>query len=278
MLWATYNKRQNIKMSDAASDDLDALARDLLKVMMTPKRRVRPRIAGAFNQAEELEVETPSGPVMTWRVGKGPATLLVHGWEDDNCLWGPLADKCYDLGRSVVAMDLPGHGFSKAELGPTSEVAAAVRAVGEAQGPIDSIVAHSFGCPVSMEAMTQGLEVKRVALIATPIPRMSQRWKRASEKGVPDDVIERAKEIYEAEAATRPEPYDMEAAAEEMKAKALFVHSLDDDDCPASNSQDLKRAWPGAKIMLTDELGHRLVAQDSATLDRIIDFIEGFES
>ena len=265
-------------MHNTVPDDLDALARDLLKVMMTPKRRVRPRIAGAFNQAEELEVETPSGPVMTWRVGKGPATLLVHGWEDDNCLWGPLADKCYDLGRSVVAMDLPGHGFSKAELGPTSEVAAAVRAVAEAQGPIDSIVAHSFGCPVSMEAMTQGLDIKRVALIATPIPRMSQRWKRASEKGVPDDVIERAKEIYEAEAATRPEPYDMEAAAEEMKAKALFVHSLDDEDCPASNSQDLKRAWPDAKIMLTDALGHRLVAQDSATLDRIIDFIEGFES
>ena len=69
----------------------------------------------------------------------------------------------------------------------------------------------------------------------------------------------------------------MEAAAEGMKTKALFVHSLDDPDCPVSNSQDLKRAWPGARIMLTDEFGHRLIAQDSATLDRIIDFIEGFE-
>ena len=71
-------------------------------------------------------------------------------------------------------------------------------------------------------------------------------------------------------------PFDPEAAAEDMTAKALFVHSLDDDACPASNSQDLKRAWPGAKIILTDELGHRLIAQDSATLDRIIDFVDGF--
>jgi pimeloyl-ACP methyl ester carboxylesterase len=264
-------------MSDTNSDDLDALANELLAVMSTPKRRVRPRIAEAFRDAVELEVETPSGPMMSWRLGKGPATLLVHGWEDDNCLWGPIADKCYALGRAVVAMDLPGHGFSRAELVSPEAASMAVAAVAAAQGPIDSIVAHSFGCPLSMQAMSNGLSVERIALIATPIPRMSQRWERALEKGVPQDVVERAKAIYEASEDTRPPAYDMDAGAEAMKAKALFVHSLDDEDCPASNSQDLKRKWPGAKIMLTDELGHRLVAQDSATLDRVIDFIEGFE-
>jgi len=264
-------------MDNASSDDLDALSRDLIKTMMTPKRRVRPRLASAFNDAQALEVETPDGPVMTWRLGTGPATLLVHGWEDDNSLWGSLADKCHDLGRSIVALDLPGHGFSKAELVSADNAAAALCAVVAAQGPIDSIIAHSYGCVLSMQAMSEGLDVGRVTLIATPIPRMSQRWKRLSEKGVPDDVIERAKEIYAAEGTAGAAPYDLEAAAREMTAKALFVHSLDDQDCPVANSQNLKRAWPGAKIMLTDELGHRLVAQDSATLDRIIEFIEGFE-
>lgn len=264
-------------MSDTNSAELDELANELLAIMSTPKRRVRPRIAEAFRDAVELEVDTPTGPVMSWRLGKGPATLLVHGWEDDNCLWGPIADKCYALGRAVVAMDLPGHGFSRAELRSQQAASEAVAAVAAAQGPIDSIVAHSFGCPLSMQAMSDGLAVERIALIATPIPHMSLRWQRALEKGVPQEVVGRAKEIYEATEDTRPPTYDMEAGAEAMKAKALFVHSLDDEDCPVSNSQDLKRSWPGAKIMLTDELGHRLVAQDSATLDRIIDFIEGFE-
>jgi pimeloyl-ACP methyl ester carboxylesterase len=263
-------------MSDTNSDELDTLAAEVLAAMTTPKRRVRPRIAGAFRDADDVEVETPYGPVMTWRLGRGPATLLVHGWEDDNCLWGPLADKCVDLGRPVVAMDLPGHGFSKAELASPDAAAKAIAAVAAACGPIDSIIAHSFGCVASMQAMSEGLAVPRAVFIATPIPRMSDRWQRVAEKGVPDDVIERAKALHAAQQADQPPAYDMEAAAEEMTAKALFVHSLDDDACPASNSQILKRAWPGAKIMLMDELGHRLIAQDSATLDRIIDFVEGF--
>ena len=265
-------------MSDTPSDELDDLARQILDTMMRPKRRVRPRIAEAFRDADDMEVETPDGSVMSWRLGKGPATLLVHGWEDDNCLWGPIADKCFQLGRAVVAMDLPGHGFSKSELTAPDVAARAIAAVAAAQGPIDSIVGHSFGCIASMQAMAAGLAVPRVAFIAPPIPRMSDRWKRIAEKGVPDDVVARAQKIYAAEQtkADMTPPFDPETAAEDMTAKALFVHSLDDDACPASNSQDLKRAWPGAKIILTDELGHRLIAQDSATLDRIIDFVDGF--
>lgn len=262
-------------MSESATDT-ETLAQQVLEAMNTPKRRVRPRIAEAFRDAQDLEVETPAGPVMSWRLGKGPATLLVHGWEDDNCLWGPIADKCAQLGRAVVAVDLPGHGFSKAEMARPHVIAEALLAVAKAQGPIDTIVAHSFGCLVSMMAIDKGLDVKRIAMIATPLKRTSQRWERLAAKGIPDDVIDRVREIIENEESD-PAPYDMEAEAEKMTTRALFVHSLDDDACPPENSQSLKRLWPRAKIILTDELGHRLIAQDSATLDRVIDFVEGFE-
>ncbi|HEY4343362.1 MAG TPA: alpha/beta hydrolase [Parvibaculum sp.] len=255
----------------------DAEAESLLAAMTTPKRRVRPRIAEALRDADDIEVDTPYGKVMAWKLGKGTATLLVHGWEDDNCLWGAIADKFAYNGRAVIAFDLPGHGFSPAEDASPKAASAAVRAVAEACGPIDSIVAHSYGCPVSMQAMSDGLAVKRIALIATPIPKMSQRWERAERRGVPPDVIDRAKTLFAARQASEPPAYDMEAAAEQMTAKALFVHSLDDEECPASNSQTLKRAWPGSKLILVDELGHRLIAQDSTTLDRVVDFIEGFE-
>ncbi|MGV8996597.1 MAG: alpha/beta fold hydrolase [Parvibaculaceae bacterium] len=262
-------------MSEAVNDT-ETLARQVLAAMNTPKRRVRPRIAEAFRDAIEMEVDTPAGPVMSWRLGKGAATLLVHGWEDDNCLWGPIADKCAQLGRAVVAVDLPGHGFTKAEMARPNVIAAALVAVAAAQGPIDTIVAHSFGCLCAMIAIDQGLAVKRVVMIATPLARTSQRWERIAAKGIPDDVIERVKAIIATE-ENDPAPYDMEAEAEKMTTRALFVHSLDDDACPVENSQSLKRLWPRSKLMLTDELGHRIIAQDSATLDRIIDFVEGFE-
>ena len=66
----------------------------------------------------------------------------------------------------------------------------------------------------------------------------------------------------------------MEAVVPSMQAKALFVHSLDDDQCPAANAEKLRGLWPGAKLALMDGLGHRLIAQDAAALDRIVAFID----
>ena len=125
-------------MSDVTPDDLDAQALELLEEASKPKRRARPRLARKLADAEDLEVQTPHGPVMAWRLGVGPASLLVHGWEDDNALWSPLIDACAAIGKAVVVFDLPGHGFSPAEECTYQAAGLAAVAVAEALGPIDS--------------------------------------------------------------------------------------------------------------------------------------------
>src|SRR5580693_8330094 len=96
-------------------EDIDAEARRLVETMRRPVRRARPRLARKLFDAEDLEVPAPGGLVMAWRLGAGPASLMVHGWEDDNALWSPLIDACAEIGRAAVAFDLPGHGYSPAE-------------------------------------------------------------------------------------------------------------------------------------------------------------------
>jgi pimeloyl-ACP methyl ester carboxylesterase len=86
------------------SSDLDNQARALLEQWGTPKRRARPRVSRALMEAEEHEIALPSGALAAWRLGVGPAVMLVHGWEDDNALWGPLADRFAAIGRAVVAL------------------------------------------------------------------------------------------------------------------------------------------------------------------------------
>jgi pimeloyl-ACP methyl ester carboxylesterase len=262
-------------MNDAESSDLDADAKDLIEALTVPKRRVRPRLAEVLREAEDRLIETPHGGVKAWRLGSGPATLLVHGWDDDNCLWGALAEKFRETGRAVVALDLPGHGFSPAADPSLRAAAAAITAVAQAFGPVDSIVAHSFGCPASVLAMANGLAVARVALVASPIPNAASRWARAKRVGVPQAVIDRAAVLYAERADPAETIFDMEGAAARMQAKALFVHSLDDEQCDAANAEKLRDLWPGAKLALVDGLGHRLIAQDAAMLDRIVNFIEG---
>src|ERR1035441_6411656 len=47
-----------------------------------------------------------------------------------------------------------------------------------------------------------------------------------------------------------------------LTAKALIIHSMDDEQCPVANSQAMAELWPGSELVLLDGLGHRLIAQD----------------
>jgi pimeloyl-ACP methyl ester carboxylesterase len=248
------------------TDDTDAQARELLEMMRTPKRRVRPRLAEPLRDAEDVRVETPVGPVAAWRVGDGPAVLLVHGWEDDNALWGPLLEQLWAVGRSAVVLDLPGHGFSEAEMAGPEGAADALLAVAEQVGPVDAVVGHSFGCPVSILAMKRGLPARRAAMLAAAIPARRGWLDRLADRGVPEAVLTRMGELM-------GPIYDVEADGPAMTAEALFLHSLDDDATPVENAETLAALWPGARLSLTDGLGHRLIAQDAAVLQQVVEFV-----
>ena len=261
-------------MSDTNLSALDEEAAELIEALTVPKRRPRPRLAAPLREAGEQDIATPAGPVRAWRLGRGPAVLLIHGWDDDNCLWAPLIERFQERARAVVALDLPGHGFSAAADPSSGAAAAAVRAVADALGPIDAIVGHSFGCLVGIRALAEGLEARRIACIATPIPTPEQRWARARRAGVPEPVIARAAELFAARAETMEPPYDVAGVAPAMTAAALFLHSDDDEQCPVGNAETLRKLWPGAKLALADGLGHRLIAQDPSMLARVVSFIE----
>jgi pimeloyl-ACP methyl ester carboxylesterase len=271
-------------MSDLGAADLEAEARRLVEELGKPKRRVRPRLARLLNEAEDLEVATSFGGIMAWRLGTGRATLMVHGWEDDNALWSPLIDLNAEMMRGSVAFDLPGHGWSPAEDCSIQAAGKAVLAVAEAFGPIDSVVAHSFGCPTTIYALGHGLEAPRAVLIGSPVPRTkpydrtNHDWsKEQIDAGEDPEVVARAAEILRERMANATEPFaaiDDEIKA--MTAKALILHSIDDDAAPYENARAMADLWPGAELVLADDLGHRLIAQDQAIVQRIIDFVEDF--
>jgi pimeloyl-ACP methyl ester carboxylesterase len=257
------------------SSDLDNQARALLEQWGTPKRRARPRVSRALMEAEEHEIALPSGALAAWRLGVGPAVMLVHGWEDDNALWGPLADRFAAIGRAVVALDLPGHGFSQATDVSPGGAAKALRETASTLGPVEAVIAHSYGCTAAIVALAQGLQAARAVMIASPIPRTGQRRRHAErEQDAPPEVVERALELRaEGEEARREQVEAMIAA---MSPPALIVHSIDDEQCPMGNAERMRQLWPGSELLLVDGLGHRFVAQDADVIQRVVEFCERY--
>src|SRR3546814_8626262 len=60
----------------------------------------------------ELRIDTPHGQMAALRAGRegAPRLLAVHGWLDNAASFIPMLEHLGDF--DVVAIDLPGHGYS----------------------------------------------------------------------------------------------------------------------------------------------------------------------
>ncbi|MEZ6022851.1 MAG: alpha/beta fold hydrolase [Hyphomonadaceae bacterium] len=250
---------------------IDEQARALLTEAMTPRRRARARLAEPLRGVDAHKVETPNGAVAAWRLGEGPAVLCVHGWQDDNALWSPLIHALAEIGIPVVAFDLPGHGASEGDVCTPAIAATAIEAVAAQLGPIDAVVTHSFGGPATGLAITHGFTVRRLALLASPRGRREHWFSEAAENGVPDAVIQRARQLYAEDVGPARANFDLAALA--CPIETLVAHSLDDDAVGWESGKAIADAWPNATFVPCDGLGHRMIAQDRDIIEQVVRFV-----
>jgi pimeloyl-ACP methyl ester carboxylesterase len=260
-------------VTDSPHPDLEIQALNLLGERAAPRRRARPRVARALGDAEQHDIETPFGVTAAWKLGDAdaPAVLLVHGWEDDNALWGPAIEAFAAWGRPVIAIDLPGHGFSPSQDASIKSAGAAIVETARRLGPVTAVVGHSYGCGAIIHALGHGLAADRAVLIATPVPRTRPRLPLVID-GVDAAVLARAEVLRQDRARQQSEKIEQAIAA--MTTPMLAIHSLDDEQCPFANAQRLTALWPGSDLLAVDSLGHRFIAQDRDVIERMIAFVE----
>jgi len=116
-----------------------------------------PSLAPAL-PGERRHIATPWGSASyRWVQGNPdrPALVLVHGWGKtaDSCWW-PIIAGC---DRSMVVVDLPGHGTSELNQPFTFALAADAvdRAITHAGVDRPLLIAHSMGGPVALTAVRQ---------------------------------------------------------------------------------------------------------------------------
>jgi pimeloyl-ACP methyl ester carboxylesterase len=219
-------------------------------------------------------VPTRWGDVSAWRVGTGPAVLLVHGWEDDNSLWSPLIDELDRRGRSLVAFDLPGHGASEGERA-IFEGTDSIVSVATALGPIDAVVAHSAGSGMTVAALGEGWTVERAAFIAPPLDK-GARWARLAQRlGATDEVIAAAKQRYFEPHGPAREAWEPRTAYLEIECETLVVYSRDDDLHSFTDAEEIVRRIPRARFVVVDGLAHRRTARDPDVIRMVADFVDG---
>jgi len=237
---------------------------------LVPLTRLAPELEGVIQQA----VPFGEGALAAWRVGEGPAVLLLHGFADSQRLWSPLMAELLRLGRPFVVCDMPGFGRSSDLPHVSDSHIEAIHAVTEALGPIDAIAAHSMNAAHALCAVAEGLPARRLVAFAIA-PRFEPRFAhigfRAPE-GTPSEVITRAVQLVADRIAPDPR-FDVAAAAARLRIPGLLIHSRDDEHWSSEASAYVASHWPGAELRLVDGLGHRNVARDPALVRLAAEFL-----
>ncbi len=255
----------------AGVDHADAF----LAQMVRPERRDPPRIAERLRPIPPDRVPTPHGTVAAWRIGIGRAVLLVHGFEDDHTLWEPMLDVLVARGRAVVLFDLPAHGMSTGDSGMGWEAASAIDMLLDHYGPIDAVVGHSIGALALIANLRHyRTSVERVALVSTPFNQVD-RWHLTADRfGVPHDVADKARALYELRVPTARLSFDPAADLGYIGIPLLLVNSADDARAPFADAMRAAEGRPNIRLHAVDRLGHRRTARDPGVVSAIADFVD----
>jgi pimeloyl-ACP methyl ester carboxylesterase len=198
--------------------------------------------------------------------------LLVHGWGGKAVQFFALIEALRQRGFSVVAFDAPAHGRSTGTLSSGPAFARTARKVAELKGPFFGLVAHSLGAAGSAIALSQGLQVGRVALLAPvafiePLLELFIRIRQITGP-VATELRQRFAARYEAQIISVP------MLAKNVTVPVLIQHDPDDASLPFWHSESIAASWPGAQLVPVPGTGHWRILRDRAVTERTVGFLE----
>lgn len=234
-------------------------------------------------RGRQLAVPATASMVVAEVWGDGPVTYLLHGWGGRRTQFAALVEPLVAAGQRVVALDAPGHGQSgPGRLGgrrtTLAEFAEALAAVVAVTGPAHAVVAHSAGSNAAALAVRDGLAVDRlvfVAPLANPLPYL-HAFARLIGLGhrTRPRLLRRLTRIVGRDLAD----FDVPARAAQAEPgrrlpRLLMVHDRADREARYAEGRALAAAWPNARLLTTEGLGHRRILADPEVVEATVAFL-----
>lgn len=228
----------------------------------------------AFKQeAEVSEFHVNGVGYKLYAQGRGPAVLLVHGWDGRGTqmmsFFGPLVE----AGFRVLTFDAHGHGESPGRQTNGVIISGMVAEVARQAGGLYAIVAHSMGGAFALDAL-QETAVERVALIAPP-QNMEVVYQKVEKRlGIPKAPGELFKQDFARDFSNVWNRFSIEQIVAQLPhVKGLVVQDADDDFVLPHEARAVHGVWPGAELFMTEGYGHRKILRAEPVVKRVAEFL-----
>lgn len=246
------------------------------RMFLTPRRDASTAVA--LIDARASFIEHKGRIIATWRWGDpaAPAVLLAHGWSGNAAQMRGFAFPLLRAGYRVVTYDQPAHGISQGRLTGLPDFADVMGEVIQHHGDVEAVIGHSLGASAAALALSwKKAQFRKLVLVSPPsdLVRHSRRFARWH--WIPEPVRRSMQAAIEERYGVRWDDLDAGKLAPQLSAPALVIHDRDDRVIPWTQGANLARLWPGARLLLTDGLGHRRILEDEGVTRAAADFIAG---
>ena len=135
--------------------------------------------------------------LLRWGAKNRPPVLLIHGWGGRGSQMAAFAEPLVDLGYTVIAPDLPGHGESDGKSTDFLECRQVLGAIQHSNGSFAGLIAHSFGAVVCTYGLREGLSAGACVLVGAPFSGAKIFASYIHWLAPPRSVVEQLKKILE---------------------------------------------------------------------------------
>ncbi len=215
-----------------------------------------------LDRAERCDFAVRGRKTVAYGWGAGPVVLLLHGWGGHSGQMTESVDPLLQAGFRVIAVDLPAHGLSEGRLSSVVHFSDAITSAAQRFGPVHGAITHSLGGAGLVQALLNGLPVKRAVLIS-PQAHFHDYWRFFRNRlGMRDEVWKATVETSERWLGIPFAEVHPAVAAPKMTVPALILHGQTDRLSPIGEGRRLAALWPGARLVEYAETGHLSILRE----------------
>lgn len=223
---------------------------------------------------EFLTVPDIEKTIRIYHYGNSPKkVLLVHGWSGRGTQLVKIADKLLEMGYSTVSFDAPAHGKSPGKTSIMLEFIASILEIEKQFGSFEFIIGHSLGGMSTLNAIKQGLQVKKAVIIGSGDSVNDILSDFVSKLQLKSNMVTKLRTNFEKKYNMNMESYSSYIAAKEVSTPVLIIHDKNDDDVPVYASENIHKHLKNSELLITENLGHRKILGDEKVISTIETFI-----
>ena len=199
--------------------------------------------------------------------------LLVHGWSGRGTQLFKIADELLSKTFSTISFDAPAHGKSGSKTTLMPEFIASILEIEKQFGPFEFAIGHSLGGMSILNAIKEGLQIKKAVIIASGDIIQDIMDDFILKLELKPKITLMMKAHFEKKYGVEMESYSASFAAKSVEIPVLIIHDEHDDEIAVKAAHNIHSNLKKGEIHITTKLGHIKILGDKNVIEKIINFI-----